>query len=114
MAVDLTHPFFPFLKDLCVKEPQIEKVLLFGSRARGDAVNVSDFDVAVIAPALSDNAWIRFVVNVREQAPTLCHLDIIRVDQAIREELRRHIFEEGISIYERAKNRSLPDGAGKR
>lgn len=50
MARDLSHPFHVFIRAECVKEPLIEKVILFGSRARGDAVDVSDFDIAVIAP----------------------------------------------------------------
>ena len=101
MPADLSHPFYPFLRNLCLKEGLIEKVLLFGSRARGDAVDVSDFDVAVVAPSLSEDAWARFVSNLRDKAPTLCHLDILRLEAVIRDALRQHILEEGIVIYER-------------
>jgi hypothetical protein len=48
---------------------QIERVVLFGSRARGDARPASDYDVAVFLKSLSDRwakldrLWVKFVTT---------------------------------------------------
>ncbi|MGK5082197.1 nucleotidyltransferase domain-containing protein [Bdellovibrionota bacterium FG-1] len=44
---------------------------MFGSRARGDHHERSDFDLAVEAPDIGDEAWARFALELREKAPTL-------------------------------------------
>lgn len=98
---DLPHPFISYFRKQCSTEPLIEKAILFGSRARGDSVKVSDFDIAVVAPELPEATWIRFISHIRETAPTLCQLDILKLNDGVREELRRHILDEGVTIYER-------------
>ena len=100
----LSHPFFDFLRKACKKQPAVESALLFGSRARGDSAETSDFDVAFVAPQITDEDWARFCLDLRESAPTLCALDLVRADGPLREELREHIFLEGKIIYEREKD----------
>jgi len=97
----LLHPFFNFVRECAEREPGIEKVMVFGSRARGDAGERSDFDIAFVAPELSDERWAHFCLHLRDSAPTLCDLDLLRLDDALRSELREHILKEGITIYER-------------
>jgi predicted nucleotidyltransferase len=76
------------------------RVILFGSRAVGDAEPRSDFDIAVDAPDLDAGAWTRFVLDVQETLPTLAKVDLIRYDSAS-PELRTNIDKDGISLYER-------------
>lgn len=102
IVVDLSLPFYVFVRKICSQNESIVRVILFGSRARGDATKTSDFDIAVVVPALSEDDWARFVSDLRESAPTLCHVDIVRLESQIRNELRHHIEREGIVIYERA------------
>ena len=101
--IDTAHPFFEFLRDHCRSEPGVDKVILFGSRARGDSNRTSDFDIAVSAPGLSEEGWARFSLGLSEAAPTLCSIDLVRLEQAMREELLRHILSEGVVVYERPK-----------
>ena len=81
--------------------PEIEKVVLFGSRARGDADERSDIDLSIEAPNASQSLWLD-ILDVVEEANTLLLFDIIRFDEAS-DILRTRIDTEGISLYERYK-----------
>ena len=91
----------PFLRELAKKEPLIEKLILFGSRAREDYQTRSDYDVAVVAPNLSFDAWSRWAGNARENVPTLCGLDLVLLNAKISTELRKNIESEGKVFYDR-------------
>ena len=91
-----------FLAEKASRYPAIEKVLVFGSRARGDSRERSDFDLAVEAPKMDRSDWTRFALDVEEDIPTLCGVDLLLLNDAIAAPLRTRIKEEGIVIYERA------------
>lgn len=95
---------FSFVRALCEREPCIQRVLLFGSRARGDHHERSDFDFAFEAPEISDGAWARFALELRENVPTLCGIDLVRLngkDTQIAGKLFEKIKQEGVEIYVR-------------
>lgn len=74
----------------------IDKVILFGSRARGDYEKVSDIDLAI-----TGGETVKFALDVEENAPTLLKFDIINLDGSVRKELRSSIEKEGVTIYEK-------------
>jgi len=86
------------LIDLAVTH-SVRKVLLFGSRARGDHSLVSDYDFAIYGDGLSDIAKARFSGDV-EEIKTLKKIDIVFVDARTPKELLRNILQEGVVIYE--------------
>ena len=61
----------------------IEKVILFGSRARGDFRRTSDIDI------------------VDEETSTLLEYDIVNLDRDMQDELRESIEKEGRILYEK-------------
>jgi predicted nucleotidyltransferase len=76
---------------------KLERVFLFGSRARADARPDSDIDLAFEHASL-DTQWADFVNEMNEQAPTLLSLDLVdlaRVDAQLRARIRR----EGRVVY---------------
>ncbi len=75
------------------------KVILFGSRARGDAKRYSDFDVAFEFPKENESKWGAFCVEAQEELPTLLSFDLINLREASRE-LLSSITKEGIILYE--------------
>jgi predicted nucleotidyltransferase len=91
-----------FLSECASRYPAIERMLVFGSRARGDARERSDFDLAVEAPAMDRSDWSRFALDVEEDIPTLCGVDLLLLNDTLAAPLRTRIKEEGIVIYERA------------
>lgn len=74
----------------------IAKVILFGSRARGDYRKTSDIDLAV-----SGGDVIRFALDVEEETPTLLKYDIVNLDGVVQKELLASIEKEGKVLYEK-------------
>ncbi len=64
----------------------IEKVILFGSRARGDFRRTSDIDIAV-----TGGDFARFALDVDEETSTLLEYDIVNLDRDMQDELRESI-----------------------
>jgi predicted nucleotidyltransferase len=81
------------------RQAPVERVWLFGSRARGDARERSDVDLAVEAPAASEREWLALCELV-EEADTLLPVDLIRLEAAPLA-LRRRIAAEGRVLHER-------------
>jgi len=90
-----------FITQKSSEQPQIERVILFGSRARGDQQDRSDYDLAVIAPQLDDSDWARWADDVRENVPSLCGIDLIRLTPQTSQALTEKIKLEGKEIYVR-------------
>jgi predicted nucleotidyltransferase len=77
-------------------EPSIDKVILFGSRARGDNKPNSDIDLALDGT----NIPLRVSTNLRDAAG-LYKLDIVRLRELDDEDLLNEIQQDGKVIYER-------------
>jgi predicted nucleotidyltransferase len=76
----------------------VEKIVLFGSRARGTHQKKSDIDLAVYG--CSD--FTRFSLSIEENVWTLLEFDLIQMDEtAVSEELKTEIERDGIVIYEK-------------
>lgn len=74
----------------------LQKVILFGSRARGDYKRTSDIDLAV-----SGGKCTEFVLAIEEETNTLLKYDIINLDGPVQQELLESIEREGKLIYEK-------------
>lgn len=74
----------------------LDKVILFGSRARGDYRSRSDIDLAV-----TGGDCIRFALDVQEMTSTLLFFDIVNLDASVQKELLQSIEKEGVCIYEK-------------
>lgn len=74
----------------------LEKVILFGSRARGDFGRASDIDLAVYGGRIAD-----FMIDVKEETSTLLDFDIIDMGQLLQGKLLDSIRREGVVLYEK-------------
>lgn len=74
----------------------VDRLILFGSRARGDYHKTSDIDLAVTGGNV-----VRFMLDVEDTTPTLLKYDIVDLDSFVQRELRESIEKEGIVIYEK-------------
>lgn len=79
------------------KEYNIQKVVLFGSRARGTHTDRSDVDIAVSGGDFDSFYW-----AVKEKVHSLLSFDIIEWDAGVSEELKKEIEKDGVVIYEKA------------
>ena len=74
----------------------IQKVILFGSRARGDNWERSDIDLAVSGGNIAD-----FSYDVDEEVWTLLLIDVVNLDRYISDELLEEIRRDGVVLYEK-------------
>ena len=78
------------------RQYDISKVLLFGSRARGDFRNKSDIDLAI-----SGNKKRMFMMDVDEKTSTLLMFDFVDLDSKPDKNLMEDIEKDGIVLYEK-------------
>ncbi|MBQ7514873.1 MAG: nucleotidyltransferase substrate binding protein [Schwartzia sp.] len=81
------------------KKHHIKKVILFGSRARGDNNERSDIDIAVSGGSFSD-----FTFDANETTVTLLMFDVVNLDHSISEELKDEITRDGIVLYDEGRD----------
>jgi predicted nucleotidyltransferase len=77
---------------------EINRVLLFGSRANGHFKGGSDIDLAVLAPAMNE---IRFTAlwNDIDSLPILFKIDLLHWDTLGNIRLKEKILQEGKVLY---------------
>ncbi len=83
------------IRDLAEKYG-LERVVLFGSRARGDYKKTSDIDLAVTGGNIT-----LFTLDVEEETSTLLSFDVVNLDGSVQEELHKSIEQEGRLLYEK-------------
>ncbi len=86
------------IQEICTlaRKYDIDKVILFGSRARGDYSRASDIDLAVCGGNIS-----RFALDVEEETTTPLKYDVVDLDGSVQKELREAIEAEGKVLYEK-------------
>ncbi|MCM1022745.1 MAG: nucleotidyltransferase domain-containing protein [Prevotella sp.] len=78
------------------KKYGVEKVILFGSRARGTNSERSDIDIAVKGGNFGE-----FCFAVEEQVNTLLMFDVVDLNSCKSDELLSEIERDGVVIYEK-------------
>lgn len=86
--------------------PQIEQVLIFGSRAKGTDKPWSDFDLAVEAPEMSDQDFSRLWSEI-DSLPLAFKIDLIHLNKLGAEALRDRINKQGQFFYPQSMERFL-------
>lgn len=82
----------------------IEKIILFGSRARGDHKPTSDIDLAIFP--LPEFDCRGRVISDLEDLNTLLKIDTTFINESIDAKLLKNIEKEGVSLYDRTIHKS--------
>ncbi|MFH1738130.1 MAG: nucleotidyltransferase domain-containing protein [bacterium] len=80
-------------------QAKVHRGILFGSRARGDADERSDIDLAVDAPGIEQREWLDLWFQL-EELDTLLAVNVAWLQEAS-PEFRDRILSEGEILYER-------------
>lgn len=86
------------LREIATRYPEIQAVVLFGSRAHGDHNNFSDIDLAIKAPKLSDLDWLLLTEQIENELDTLLKIDLVLYER-VSEELQRQINQCNQVLY---------------
>ena len=76
----------------------IDVIYLYGSRARGDAGERSDIDLAIECSSASDSDWLK-VLDIIDKADTLLPIDCVRLDEMKDSRLLENIQREKKVLY---------------
>lgn len=79
------------------REHGATKVVLFGSRARGDALPKSDIDVAVAAGLNFDALY----DDLQNNLDSLLCIDVVNLDAPLTPDLLHEITRDGMVLYEK-------------
>lgn len=85
------------------QEYDIEQILLFGSRARGNNKPKSDIDLAVFPSSGFSNRG-RLSSDL-DDIDTLLKVDVVFIDKQSDPKLLKNIEREGVILYERSKTK---------
>jgi predicted nucleotidyltransferase len=91
-------PVEKIIVDAIIRRIRPQRIILFGSRAREDAGERSDYDIAIDCEALTP----RLLAQIRadmETIPTLREIEVVWLNRAA-EAFRRRIVDEGKVLYE--------------
>ncbi|WP_155268541.1 nucleotidyltransferase domain-containing protein [Clostridium beijerinckii] len=96
ISLNLEHKVDEILH-ICHEHKNINKVILFGSRARGDNLPKSDIDLAVY----SENSISEFIEDIEMNTSTLLEFDFSDMKDIHDEFFIEQVEKVGIIIYEK-------------
>ena len=98
LAKILSYAFFKKLAAL----PFVQKIALFGSRAKGTNSARSDIDLAIDCPKATPIDW-NAIMNIVENADTLLKIDCVRLDTIQSARFKEAILENHVILFERKR-----------
>lgn len=90
-------PLEQLIVEAIVKRIQPQRIFLFGSRARGDAEERSDYDIAIDDEKMTSTQLAQIRADM-DELPTLLAIDIVWMNRA-NAILQQRIVSEGKIIY---------------
>ncbi|MGV3630005.1 MAG: nucleotidyltransferase family protein [Bacteroidota bacterium] len=81
-------------KELSI-HPEIEKIIIFGSRAMGNFKTGSDIDLALYGKKISAQMLLDLSAILNEKLPIPYKIDLIHFDSLENQELKAHILRVG-------------------
>ena len=107
---EITDGLIKYIIDKIVKEVRPDKIILFGSYARGTATKDSDLDLFIIKDSKVDNREIRRKIDLLLFGRRFGVDIIVRKPQEVEANLRDnnpfyayHIFRDGRVVYDRER-----------
>jgi predicted nucleotidyltransferase len=95
----ISERFIQELQIYCGRNENIEKVILFGSRARGDHRKTSDIDLALYTNHLSHSEQSLIEADILDMSTPL-KMDILFQNRLNKEKLILNIKREGVIVYD--------------
>lgn len=103
MSHGLSEKTIGQLHSVLAKHPEVERAVLYGSRAKGNYKPGSDIDLTLFGEGLTCSTMTR-VAGEMDELPTPYMVDLSIYDQLNNDDLKAHIDRVGMVIYEREKH----------
>ena len=101
----MSNPFgisdhsYTLLIETLAKWPEIEEVILFGSRAKGNYKKGSDIDLAIKGEQCSASLALDLKAYINEELPIPYMVDIVDYNSLQHQNLREHIDRVGVRFF---------------
>lgn len=107
LSFGLSAEILEWLRTVFARYPGIERVLVFGSRAKGTYRNASDIDLAVLAPGMDEKTFAQ-LWNDLDDLPLVFTLDVLHWDRLPAGRIRDHVIRDGRQVYPVAEPVRMP------
>ncbi|MDT3698010.1 MAG: nucleotidyltransferase domain-containing protein [Thermincola sp.] len=97
----ITEKSFRMLMETFTHYPQVEEVIIFGSRAKGNYKKGSDIDLAIKGKECTESLALTLGSYINEKLPIPYMVDVLDYRSLKNQDLRRHIDRVGIKFYSR-------------
>jgi predicted nucleotidyltransferase len=97
----LSEKGLKYMNDLFSRYSEIEKVIIYGSRATGHFQNGSDVDLVLMGDKIPKKVVSHIHFLLEEESPTLLYHDVLHFDSLKNEKLKNEIEEKGKVLYEK-------------
>ena len=98
MKFGLSESILDELTGVFARYSEIERVLIFGSRAKGTFRDGSDIDLAIFAPNISQQQIVKLWMEL-DGLPILFKMDVLHWDNLANTRLKDKILQEGRVLY---------------
>ena len=98
MEYGLSDKTIQAIRGVFEQHPQVQKVILYGSRARGDFRNGSDIDLALLGEDFDLSVQFR-IANEQDDLLLPYMIDLILLEQVNDPDLRERVEEEGVVFW---------------
>lgn len=85
------------------KYKNVERAVIFGSRARGNFKKVSDIDICIFGDDMTHKEMNLMEFEIKE-IDTPLDFDVINFKSISKDELKKNILNDGVEIYVREKD----------
>jgi predicted nucleotidyltransferase len=97
MSIDLSEKLILSIQKIGAKYP-IQRIVLFGSRARGSSKRSSDIDLAIFTLPEFENQG-SFSSDI-DDLETLLKIDLVFINERTELKLMENIKKDGVVVYE--------------
>ena len=88
-----------YIRKALEKHPEIERAILYGSRALGNYKKGSDVDLAIVGKRVTHKIIVRLNDDLNEVYPLPYMFDLVHYDDLSNENLIDHIDQHGEEMY---------------
>ena len=103
MSLGLRNTDLEYIVQVLSKFPEIEKALIFGSRAKGTHKAGSDVDIAIVGESITFDIISKVRFQLEEESPMPYFFDIVDYTHLEHLELKEHIDRVGKTIWDKKK-----------
>ena len=96
----LSQEYLDQIRTVLMAHPEVERAVLFGSRAKRTQRKYSDIDIALFGKSLDRVLW-RIHMQLEEETRIPVYFDVVDYKKISNTDLRDHIDRVGTLIYRR-------------